>query len=226
MKDPNRLLEQAGSLDAHLLAALDEPAPPDLLAHTLATVGAASVMPTALSTAAPGATAGASAAKVAGVGLLGATGVSALAGLITVGALKVMLAHERSPRDTRPLTSPPAASVQAPPPITAASAPVIAPSPSVDTPAPSAGVRFVARTEENAAPAPSASAPAAKTPHATLAAEIALIDEARRALQGGDAARAKALMDRYAREIRRGQLAREAALLRAQALDAASRTNP
>ncbi len=48
----------------------------------------------------------------------------------------------------------------------------------------------------------------------TLAAELALLDEARSALREGDRAAARALLDRYAREIPRGQLGREAALLR------------
>jgi hypothetical protein len=71
-----------------------------------------------------------------------------------------------------------------------------------------------------------ASAPAANLPHVTLATEIALLDEARRALSSGDAARAKLLMDRYALEIPRGQLVREAARLRAQAAKAASQAKP
>jgi hypothetical protein len=59
----------------------------------------------------------------------------------------------------------------------------------------------------------------------TLADEIALLDDARSALDHGDPSRARAVLDRYARAIPRGQMAREAALLRAQA-DAAIAARP
>ena len=62
----------------------------------------------------------------------------------------------------------------------------------------------------------------------SLAAELALLDEARAALRAGDPARALSLLDRYGREIPRGQLTREAAMLRAEARAAvdAGRTIP
>ena len=227
MKDPERLVDRAGSLDARLLSALDEPAPPELLARTLASLSVASVAPAAL------APSGAKvvAAKVAGGGILSAIGIGALAGVVTValsqwaplsGALSQQapqsgaLAHQAT--STRnvdvaagPLLAPPAVMASSAPAVT--SAPVVAPPSSAEAPAGSAR-----------APAPSAS-PSMRSP-ATLATEIALLDEARRALDGGDPARAQALMDRYAREAPHGQLAREAALLRAEVAKAIAPTNP
>ncbi len=50
-----------------------------------------------------------------------------------------------------------------------------------------------------------------------LAAELALLDGARRALEAGDPAGARALLDRYAHEIPERQLAHEADRLRAEA---------
>ena len=218
MNDPKRLVDRAGSLDARLLSALDEPAPPELLARTLASLSVASVAPAAL------APSGAKvvAAKVAGGGILSAIGIGALAGVVTVGALSLRapqsgaLAHQAT--STRnvdgaagPLLAPPAVMASSAPAVT--SAPVVAPPSSAEAPAGSAR-----------APAPSAS-PSMRSP-ATLATEIALLDEARRALDGGDPARAQALMDRYAREAPHGQLAREAALLRAEVAKAIAPTNP
>ncbi len=207
MKDPQRLVDRAGSVEARLLAALDEPPPPDLLARTLASVTAASAASAAL---APG-TAKVAAAKVAGGGILSAIGIGALAGVVTVGAFHQLTSTRGLDVAARPLLAPPAVTASTAPAVT--SSPVVAPPPSAAAP------RGSARP-----PAPSAS-PEVR-PRATLATEIALLDEARRALDGGDPARAKALMDRYARETPHGQLAREAALLRAEVAKVIAPANP
>jgi hypothetical protein len=134
-------------------------------------------------------------------GLLGAIGIGAALGLFVVGAFELT-------------------SLRAPPP-----APSHTPQRVAPPPAPTA---TLAPPIVTAAPAlaPTASAPRTLT----LAAELALLDEARSALREGDRAGARAALDRYAREIPRGQLGREAALLRAKVdaepgVDAAP-TNP
>ena len=67
----------------------------------------------------------------------------------------------------------------------------------------------------------SSAAPAASAPpvaNLTLAEEVAILDEARRALAQGRGAEAIAVLDRYAREVPRGRLGHEAAFVRMQAL--------
>src|SRR5262245_59748917 len=84
MSDPDPLLENARPLERLLLDSASEDAPPpELLGRTLAKVGLAgagaaiaSASATAASAAVPAATGG---------GLLGAIGIGALAGLLTVG---------------------------------------------------------------------------------------------------------------------------------------------
>ena len=51
----------------------------------------------------------------------------------------------------------------------------------------------------------------------SLAPELALLDAARRALDGGNPARSIALLDQYASEFPRGRLAPEARVLRIEA---------
>ncbi|MEP7123378.1 MAG: hypothetical protein ABJE95_20800 [Byssovorax sp.] len=119
-------------------------------------------------------------------GLLGAIAVGAALGLVVVGGF------ELAQRAATPPGAPP-------PPRAAPSAPT--------PPAPPAP------------PPPTATAKAAapsSPPPLTLAAELALLDQARTALREGDRAGARASLDRYARQIPHGQLAREAALLRAE----------
>jgi outer membrane protein assembly factor BamD (BamD/ComL family) len=52
----------------------------------------------------------------------------------------------------------------------------------------------------------------------TLAQEVAVLDEARRAVAGARGAEAMAVLDRYQRDFPRGRLGHEAALVRMQAL--------
>jgi hypothetical protein len=123
-------------------------------------------------------------------GLLGAIGIGAALGLFVVGAFEL-------------------ASLRAPPPAPAPSSKV--PERVAPPPAPTATLAAPIVTATPAlTPTPSAPRPL------TIAAELALLDEARSALHRGDRAGARALLDRYAREIPRGQLGRGAALLRAK----------
>lgn len=203
MSDPERLLDGANEASQRLLrAGLDEPPPAELLERTLeavavATAGAGAAAVTAAATTKAGAVVGASTASGS---LLGAIGIGALAGLLTVGAYEVAASRSAPPlrRDTPALLSAPMPAAS-----TAAPAPIPAPS---------------ARAAREADP-PAASARAIDPESgraSTLATELSLLDEARAALRAGDRARARAVLDRYAREIPRGQLGREAAMLRAE----------
>lgn len=199
MSDPERLLGSGTDAEARLLAAgLDEPPPPDLLARTLEAATGAAQAAAAAHAAATAKAAVASAVPAASGGILGAIGIGALAGLITVGAYEVAT---RSSSPATPSAPPAAVTAIA---IAAPSAPQVATA--ARSPAPS-----TTSTASAAAPAPSVAATAS-----TLAAELSLLDDARAALRSGDRTRARALLDRYAREIPRGQLGREAAVLRAE----------
>lgn len=105
-----------------------------------------------------------------------------------------------------------------------ASPPRIAPAPAAATP-PLPPPSLSAAAE----PPPMATAAAATTPsaahdphhaarHADLAAERALLADARAAMQASDAARALAILDEHARRFPRGQLAEERDALRVAAL--------
>jgi hypothetical protein len=75
----------------------------------------------------------------------------------------------------------------------------------------------IARSQPDASARPRASA-AKSPPPATLSEELALLDQARSALAGGDARHALALLDRYDTKLRATHLNAEAALLRIEAL--------
>jgi hypothetical protein len=205
MSDPQRLLEQGTDLEARLLsAALDEPPPADLLARTLQTVGAAAPGAAVAS----GAAAKAGAAAAAKGGLWGAIAAGAIAGVLAVGGFA--LATRSEPRPTRAVPAVTAAVEKVAPPT------IEAPAPPAAEPAP----------VPSAAPAASASAVASAARPVALMAEVALLDEARGALNRGEIAAARALLDRYAKEHPRGQMAREAAQIRADVEAAAGKTNP
>jgi hypothetical protein len=136
----------------------------------------------------PAAATGAAAGGAAkGGGLLGAIAIGAALGLLVVGGFE-LAQRSAAPHEVRPAVAAPIA----PPPV------AVPPDPPPIT------------TTKAVAPIAAPSAPRSLT----LAAELALLDEARSALRAGDRAGARALLDRYAREIPRGQLGREAALLR------------
>jgi TolA-binding protein len=116
---------------------------------------------------------------------------------------------------------------KAPPPSVTSTSVVAPPGGQVEPPA-------TPPTVESAAPAaPSVSASAAlHTPSpagsrvaapADLQAELAALDAASKAVAGGDAPRALALLDAYGRDFPRGSLGMEATVLRAEALDRAGR---
>ena len=218
MSDPDRLLDHAVDLEARLLSsALDEPPPPELLARTLQAVGVAGAgAAVATSSAATGAGVTA-AAKTAGAGILGAIGIGAVAGVLVVGGFELATSRRDPPPARAAPTASPAMTGSRSEPHAGVLEPQAVP---VVTAAPSPEGR--SRSAPSATPAASGPRPS------TLAAELALLDEARSALHRGDPARAEALLDRYARELPGGQMAREAAVLRADveaAIDG-GKTNP
>jgi hypothetical protein len=212
MSDPERLLDHATAAEARLLsAARDEPLPEGLAKRTLAAVSAAGAVTAAAAAAdASWKASAAVTAKAAGGGILSAIGIGATLGLLTVGAYQV--AVTMGPR-AGPNPAPPSV------------APVrMEPQAASNSAAPSAApVRMEPQAASNSSAPSAAPSSSAGARPSQLAAELALLDEARSALRAGDAARARRELDRYAREIPHGQLAREAAMLRAEvdaALDA------
>jgi hypothetical protein len=227
MNDPRRLLDAAGTPEARLLeAAMEEPAPSGLLERTLAAVDAGTVI-AAAGSAVTAAKVGTKLAILKSTGgLAGAIGMGAIVGLATV----VVVA--RGGGEIAPAPRVPVAIVGPrvdPAPHVAGTAPAIldvptaTPTVEAERAAPSATPALVASPT---AAAPSTSASGASS----LTKEIALLDEARSALNAGERAQAKALMDRYAREVPHGQLGREAAVVRARLAamepDAGADTNP
>jgi len=207
MSDPDPILAKARPLEALLLdSARDDAPPPELLGRTLARVGVASAAAVAASAAAT--TASAAAPVAASGGLLGAIGIGALVGLLTVGFVDQVIAPAAPPQRASVVVAP-----AAPPPLSS-----IAEAASAAAPRPA--LTSAAGSPEPPSPprAPSAAAPsAARGGAATLPAELVLLDEARSALAAGDRARGLAALDRYAREFPAGQLANEAGVLRAEA---------
>jgi TolA-binding protein len=158
-------------------------------------------------------------------------GVGTLGGLTTVGAIHVASHHAQSGAVSMQPQLPKGADQTATPrsplsavsgfPIAQSAPPPSAPDPSVTehaAPAPSqqsesrpAGPSLL---ETPPAPAPAASSSAG----ASLAQEVAMLDEARRALAQGRAGEALAALDRYRRDYPSGRLGQEATFVRIQAL--------
>jgi hypothetical protein len=237
MSDPERLLDQKNSeLEALILrSALDERPPSGLAKRTLAAIAVAGGAVTAAGSASAatggaikgasvGASAGAGAgAGAAGGGVLGAIGMGAIAGIITLGIAQWSMDAEEP---ARAKTAQEAHSAR----LSGLAAPRSALGSEKDEGERANGsdAREDGSEASGAPPSPSSSAALgrARAPSqraSALASEVALLDEARRALQSGDAAGALAILDRYERSFAGGQLAREAAQLRATAASAAPR---
>jgi hypothetical protein len=157
----------------------------------------------------PHAAAAAATTKAASGGILGAVAIGALAGLVFVGGAE-LVSGRRGGDPERPARadSRSARTSEVPNKLGSAPAPARASSHNVtggfgggDAP-PESPVQ------------PHRSSEAGPSP---LAAELALLDEARAALREGDRAGARDALDRYERTYPRGQMAREAALIRAEA---------
>ncbi len=94
--------------------------------------------------------------------------------------------------------------------------PLVAPEPEAPVVAPTAAPLQTAKPLRPA-PAPAATT-APPSPPTTLAAEVSSLDAVRRSLAAGDAASARALLDRYDRQFARPSLGPESALLRLEVL--------
>ena len=200
-----------------LLAAEKEAAGPDggardrvarrlaqTLGVTLAAAGASSAATSGAQTVLPKALLGKSlVAKLLVAALVGTVGVGAV-----VGTVK-LLQH----RHARTLAPPAAPSP--PPPTVVAPAPV---APAVVTPPSLSAVEEPAEPSTVAATSPAHTETHRAPRHANLAAERALLTEARTAMQASDAPRALAILDDHAHRFPRGQLAEERDALRVAAL--------
>jgi hypothetical protein len=204
MREPRRLIDQGEGLGTSLLraAANVAPPPPHLLERTLAGVG--------IGTVAGSAATGAKAATVLGAAKKLTTLVLVkwtLGGVVIGAALSVATATvpAAAPQGRAlPSLAPPAPTSVAPSSVSkrADLEPLVEPS----LAATSAG--------KSAEPRP-------KDVEATLAREVALLDAVRVALEGGYAAQAGELLDRYERDFPHGQLEPEALLFRVRAYGAA-----
>jgi hypothetical protein len=161
-------------------------------------------------------------------------GLAKLAKWVAVAALPIVAATAgllavRSRLDSRPPTpvspagtapaanAPPSAVPAEQRTIEPAPAPAPAPAPCSQPPSPEQPAR-TAPSAATVAPARVASAPAPADAGPSLAAEIAALDRARRALDAGDPVRCLALLGEYRREFPRGVLSLEAWVLRIDAL--------
>jgi hypothetical protein len=162
----------------------------------------------------PAGAAAAATTKLAGGGILGAVAIGALAGLVVVGAAE--LASRRrggDPERAGEADSRPARTKEVP--STPGAARVPSPARSSSPPNATGGLGGDVPVQPHR---PSEAIPSSgSTTPSSLAAETALLDEARAALRGGDRAGTLDALDRYERTYPRGQLAREAALIRAEA---------
>jgi hypothetical protein len=193
MTDPQRLVDQgADDFERSLLrSARIDVGMDDTRARCVAAVAGASLL-------------GAKVATASSLGLVVKwIGIGAVVGLAAAGTVKVgKLAVSRSEPPPRPPAIAPA--IERPPNLPAAFASVTAPAreprppPSVDRPPPAPTAAF-GRADD------------------TLDREVSLLDTARSALAGGDAAAALRALDRRDREFPRGALGPEALVIRVQA---------
>jgi hypothetical protein len=210
MKDPRRLLEGDGNdIERNLLEAGQAELPNSFskrrAAIAIGAIGAASVWPTAA-----GAT-----AKISKAGL------PVLVKLFAVGAVGVGTLGTAGYLATRP-AAPPATETTVAAPATASPAPARPARATVEAPA-AAAVPVesleVERPAETARPAPVRAGATPRTAEtASISEEMRVIDEARRALEAGDSAKAKRTLDAYQREHPRGTFEDEATLLKIEAL--------
>jgi hypothetical protein len=178
------------------------------LGVTLAAAGASSAATSGAQAALPKALVGKSlGAKLLVAALVGGVGVG---GVVTT----VTLMHRHAAKSAHRATTPPVAPAPpatapayAPPAPPVAAAPVAAPSLAAAEASPPGETAVPSRAEPHRAPR-----------HGDLAAERALLAEARAAMQASQAARALALLDDHAHRFAHGQLAEERDAMRVGAL--------
>jgi hypothetical protein len=181
------------------------------LGVTLAAAGASAAATSGAQTVLPKALLGKSlAAKLLLAALVGGIGI---AGVVTTAQL---VRRHAPATHAAPVVTPPHAPIVTPPPIAPPSAPSVAPAPSLSA------------VEEPSPPSAAVAPPHSSAPshaqahhaahHGDLAAERALLTDARTAMQSSDAERALAILDDHARRFAHGQLAEERDALRVAAL--------
>jgi hypothetical protein len=216
MSDPRRLIDDdVSDFEVALLRAGRGELPPSGARNrVLASVGLATGMVAATATAT---TAAAAATKgggaFAGALVLKALGAVALVSAVSVGGVQYVKTHRAA--------APPA--TQAP--VTTPAKPVVAAKPAVLPQAPLAPVAPAPVPEPTlaVAPSPTAAVVESPAPQPSLAKELAVLDEARKAL-GSDPARALALVDQHDKGFPGGALGQEATVLRIDALARLGRT--
>lgn len=184
------------------------------LGVTLAAAGASSAATSGAQTVLPKALVGKSlAAKLLIAALVGGVGVG---GVVTT--VKLMQYRHAAKSAPAPLVAPaPSPPVVAPPAVAppAVAAPAVLPPPTIAAPS----LAAPAPSPPTELPRPAHAAPPHHAAHhADLAAERALLTDARAAVQASDATRALALLDNHARRFAHGQLAEERDALRVGAL--------
>lgn len=235
MTDPRRLAEEGDELERSLLAHWQSERPsPEARAKLLAMVGVAASTATVAGAAATGlTTAGASVAPKAagGAGLLVAKWLTV--GVVALGAAAATVASTRrdaplrpapaTPTGTPTLTAvAPAVTVVAPAVTTATAAPVtVPPEGNVEPTAAALPARLGAPASAPVKAAPPevvAKRREPPVPPSTMAEQLAMIDRARAAIQGGDTSRGLELVDEYDARFPSGAFTQESAVLRIESL--------
>lgn len=223
MKPPARITDQAaGGLGARLVRSARADAPPATSrqrAIVAAALAGATVSSMSGGAAASGAVAGGALARWLTLGVGGFVLAVAIGAAVVAGtdksrepATPVATAVAAPPRSMAPPSSAPPSS--APP----TNVPAALPPEIVAVPVeslPSVPVRMLAPVAAPRETAPVADAPAARS---TLTQEIAILDDAKRALDASQADAALGILDRHSREFPRGALVPEATALRIEAL--------
>lgn len=233
MSEPRRLLEIGNDEDLALLRSAKDDAPNrGAQMRTLAALGVASSVMAASASTAAATTTGFSLVKWIGIGLAG----TALIGGGAVVADRMMT--DGAPAPQAQLEAPAVVDAPAPPPVERHAAPPVeepAEEDDEDEQVEDAEVAEVADAEEApaepvVAPKAPAKSPAAVAPKAkaqarkpaakksSLAAEVAALDDARSAMEGGNAKKALAALDQHDRKFDKGMLGPEATVLRIEVL--------
>jgi hypothetical protein len=218
VSDPLRLSDERDPTLALLLRAGQKEMPPRrALEKTLAGLGAATTIIGTSHAAAAAVTAG----KLGVWTLAKWAGAGVLSGLFTIGAVELVQHAGESSRTPPPTTavSTPKTSREAVQPRRGA---VTLPAPAPAPPSPAVEGRDVAA--EKGLPQTRAAQrvePAASESDAMIALEVALVDEARRALRAGRATQALDALNRYRSQVKRPRLGPETQYLEMEALFAA-----
>jgi hypothetical protein len=241
-RDPDRLLESSGSeVERLLLRAGRERAPRGAKRRAIAAATGVVAASTISGGSSAGSTAGAAVAGKAGAS---ATALVSLKWIVVVGVASVGVAagtaavqtsrtessasrvaktaisvpaQARKPAGSSPLLSPPVVATVS-----------VSAAPSVDPPAPllpSAPPPVAAPLALTRASSPASKSRGVATDGSNAAAELAMLDQARGLIRGGEAARGLSLLEAYASRFPRGVMAPEASILRIEALVGAGDLN-